>query len=163
MGSTRHKPEFPPLLQPGLHDMSAGDMKALVVDNFPLSTRRAMLWQNLTALIDQLKALSMPCKVWVDGSFLTEKIDPDDVDFVADFPIHVIENATPAQEALLNQLVAHAFCKIQKLHSFVMFDAPIVHKDYATSSNIHEQWKRDFGFSYVKKTPKGIAVFKVQP
>jgi hypothetical protein len=49
------------------------------------------------------------------------------------------------------------------MHSFVMFDAPASHADYINSMRLHEQWKKDFGFSYVKKEPKGIAVVVVQP
>ena len=39
----KSKDEYPPLLEEGMHPMSAGKLKALVVDGFPKSTRRSML------------------------------------------------------------------------------------------------------------------------
>lgn len=143
--------------------MSVDDLKAVVVDGFPRSTRRGMLWSNFLQIIDQLKAASIPCKIWVDGSFLTKKIEPDDVDFVVDVPAYITDNPTMAQKALLNKLADLAFCKVEKLHSFVMLDAPVVHKDYALSQTLHARWKKDFGFAYVSKEPKGIAVLAVTP
>src|SRR5439155_19032770 len=113
MGSSRHKAEFPPLLQSGLHEMSVDDLKAMVVDGFPLSTRRGTLWDNLIQILERLKALKIPCKILVDGSFLTKKIDPDDVDFVIDLPVAISDNPTPAQERFLNQLAGHAFCRME--------------------------------------------------
>jgi hypothetical protein len=142
--------------------MSVDDLKAMVVDGFPLSTRRGALWDNLIKILDRLKALNIPCKVWVDGSFLTKKIDPDDVDFVIDLPVTISDNPTPAQKAFLNQLASHAFCKMEKLHSFLMFDAPVMHAEYALSQQLHAQWERDFGFAYVSKEAKGIAVLAVR-
>lgn len=157
-----HKDEFPPLLQFGLHKMSEDELRALTVEAFPLSVRRKALWANFVALLGLLKQLKLPCDVWLDGSFLTEKIDPDDVDFVLDVAIHVIENATPAQEALLNKISKLGFKAVENLHSFLMFTAPAIHLQYAEGKLLHDQWVRDFGYSYVKRTPKGIAVLEVR-
>jgi hypothetical protein len=163
MSSSRHKDEFPPLLNPGLHAMSAADLKKLVVDDFPLSERREALWNNFIAIAEHLKKLQIRCEIWVDGSFLTKKIDPDDVDFVVDIPVAILDTATPGQSDLLKKLSAMAFSSNEKLHSFVMFDAPAIHKGHVKSVELHNQWEKDFGFSYAKKEPKGIAVLKVTP
>jgi hypothetical protein len=163
MVSSRHKPEFPPLLHAGLHNMSVTELKQLVVDGFPLSTRRYDLWQSFIKIIEHLKALKIPCKIWVDGSFVTRKIDPDDIDFVVDVPVHAFDNATPPQAEFLKSLADMVFGKTEKMHTFVMFDAPLIHSKYALSQTLHDQWKRDFGFSYVKKEPKGIAVIEITP
>jgi hypothetical protein len=163
MCSSRHKDEYPPLLQPGLHEMSMADLKALVVDAFPLSTKRQGHWDNFVKIVDRLKKLKVPCKIWVDGSFLTKKIEPGDVDFVVDLPVQIINNPDKDQGEFFNDLAKRAFKKIEKMHSFVMFDAPVIHADHGVSVRVHEQWKKDFGFSYVKKEPKGIAVVVVKP
>lgn len=163
MSSSRHKDEYPPLLQPGLHNMSMAELKALVVDAFPLSTIRQGHWKNFEKIVDRLKALKVPCKVWVDGSFLTEKIEPGDVDFVVDLPVNIMNNPDNNQAQFFSDLANRAFKKLEKMHSFVMYDAPAGHVQYPTSDKLHEQWKKDFGFSYVTKEPKGIAVVVVQP
>src|SRR5207302_9017931 len=120
-------------------------------------------WTNRTKIFEHLNALKIPFKILVDGSFMTKKIDTDDVDFVIDLPVAISDNPTPAQERFLNQLAGHAFCRMEKMHSFLMFDAPVMHAQYALSQALHAQWERDFGFSYVSKEPKGIAVLVVQP
>jgi hypothetical protein len=155
--------EFPPLLQPGLHKMSVDELKTKVVDAFPLSGKRPQLWQHFIEVLDQIKKAGLKGEIWVDGSFLTEKINPGDVDFVFDVPVHLLEKPTPQQEELLHKLADKGFKKTERLHTFVMFSAPVVHSQYAESVRLHTQWQKDFGFSYVDKTPKGIAVLEVQP
>jgi len=157
------KDEYPPLLQAGLHKMSPAQLKAKVLDPFPLSTSRKGLWKSFQWLLDALVAAKLKCHVWVDGSFLTEKMDPKDVDFVVDVPIDVLNNGSAAQVDLLKQLSAQDFRKTQKLHSFVMFTSPIGHATYQDAICVHAQWQKDFGFSYVAKTPKGIALVEVLP
>jgi len=143
--------------------MSVDALKLLVVDGFPLSTRRGPLWDNFVKIVEHLKTLKIPCRIWVDGSFLTKKIDPDDIDFVVDVPVHAFDSATPIQADFLRKLANMAFCKTEKMHTFVMFDAPSIHSKFALSQMLHNQWKRDFGFSYVRKEAKGIAVVGVAP
>lgn len=161
--NTRHKSEFPPLLQQGLHDLDEKSLKALVVEKFPRSTRREILWNNFVEIVGQLKSLKLPCKIWLDGSFLTEKIDPDDIDLVVDFPIQVMLSLSPEQGDIIHKLSNCGFRHNQKLHTFVMFTAPAIHVEYVHHVAVHEQWKRDFGFSYIKREPKGIAVLEVRP
>ena len=155
--------EYSAALAAGLHKMSVDELRAKVVDAFPLSNGRSELWANFLDVVYQLKKLGLKGEFGSIGSFLTEKINPRDVDFVFDVPVHVLENATPQQEVLLNKLADRGFKKVEKLHSFVMYSAPAPHVQFAESERIHAQWKRDFGFSYVDKTPKGIAVIEVRP
>ena len=130
MSSSRHLDEYPPLLQPGLHEMSMTDLKALVVDAFPLLTKRQGHWDNFVKIVERLKKLKVPCKIWVDGSFLTKKIEPSDIDFVVISLVQIINNPNNDQGLFFNYLANRAFKKIEKMHSFVMFDAPAVHMDH---------------------------------
>jgi hypothetical protein len=155
--------EYPPLLGPGLHKMSAAELKKRVVDAFPLSQSRPTLWVNFLDLLNTLHKLKIPCEIWVDGSFLTEKIEPADVDFVADIPVEILHTGSPAQGALIKKLADHGFKNPEKLHSFVIFKVPPGDTDFAAMKAARDQWQKDFGLSYVKKDPKGIAVLEVRP
>ncbi len=155
------KDEYPPLLTPGLHKMTMEQLKTLVVDRFPLSGKRGELWNNFSVLLGKIRNLGLRGDVWVDGSFLTEKIDPGDVDFVIDFPNTVLNSLTSEQLELVIKLKNREFRKPECLHSFVMFSTDASDPEYAASMAIHAQWQKDFGFSYVKKEPKGIAVIEV--
>lgn len=154
--------EFPPLLSPGLQRISLEDLKKITVDGFSLSSKRKELWANFIELIEKISILKLPCEIWVDGSFLTKKIEPNDIDFVVDFPIGVTDNPTSEQVVMLDDLGARAFYRTKKLHSFVMFTAPAGHNYYPISRTSHQQWEKDFGFSYIKKEPKGIALIEVR-
>lgn len=122
-----------------------------------------MLWANLMEVVDRLAQVGLKCDIWLDGSFLTEKIDPDDVDFVVDVPAGQYDKLTFAQESILSDLSARKFKEDKHLHSFVMFNAPMGHSLFPLSRESHERWKRDFGFAYVSRIPKGIAVIGVEP
>lgn len=144
--------------------MSVDELHTLIVDNFPLSQSRPELWNSLLWLVDRLKSLQIKCKLWLDGSLLTEKVEPDDVDLVVDVPFDALNAATPQQQAFLTELSAHAFRDApKKLHTFLIYSAPFGHVAAPRAAVLREQWVKDFGFSFRKRIPKGIALLDVVP
>ncbi|HBK3300237.1 TPA: hypothetical protein KEX12_001118 [Citrobacter koseri] len=77
---------FPPLLSPGFHDFDDDQVKSLCVDAFPESVRRSMLYCNYIQLMGDIRSINKQfncfVEVWVDGSFTTEKPEPDDIDIL---------------------------------------------------------------------------------
>lgn len=77
---------FPPLLSPGFHDFDDAQVKSLCVDAFPKSVRRSMLYCNYIQLMSDVRNINKQfncfIEVWVDGSFTTEKPEPDDIDIL---------------------------------------------------------------------------------
>lgn len=77
---------FPPLLSPGFHDLDDAQVKSLCVDAFPESVRRSMLYCNYIQLVSDIRNINKQfncfIEVWVDGSFTTEKTEPDDIDIL---------------------------------------------------------------------------------
>lgn len=159
----KSKTVFPPLLSPGFHHMSADDLKALVVDEFPLSVCRSALWDNLVELLNLLVAADLACDIWIDGSFLTRKIDPEDVDLVVNIGASISDNPTQEQREIIEKIADAAFYCDKNLDSYVMVNAPVGHKDNSLSRDLHRQWENDFGYAYVSREPKGIAVVGVAP
>ena len=160
---TKSKDEYPPLLPDGLHPMSVAELKAMVVDAFPRSARRPTLWANFANIINRLEAAGIRCEIWVDGSFLTYKNEPDDIDFVVDIHVDFLNYSTPQQTSLIKDIGDQIFRIDKDLDSYLMFNAPAGHQFLPASKNIHDQWRSDFGKSFVKKEPKGIAVLTVSP
>jgi hypothetical protein len=157
------KPEFPPLLPFGFHPHTADELRKMLVEAFPNSTRRAWLWENFLELIEKLKAAHLPCKIWLDGSYLTQKLDPDDIDLIVEVGVEMFQAPTPQQDALLRSLARSDFhADPTKLHTFVIFNAPIVHVLGAQAAALRNQWINDWGYSLVKREPKGIALMEVQ-
>jgi hypothetical protein len=96
------KPEFPPLLPPGFHLMTLAGVRQLCVVAFPLSTTRAAIMDGLESVIAKLAAERIEGEVWIDGSFLTRKIDPSDSDIVVAVKGDFVSAATPDQKAVMN-------------------------------------------------------------
>ncbi len=75
--------EYPPLLQLGFHPMDLAGLGALCVARFPDSLTRPTIMEGFRQVIERLNQSGLPMVMWVNGSFLTEKLNPSDVDMVA--------------------------------------------------------------------------------
>ena len=74
-----NKPDFPGLLRAGFHVLTIGEVKQICVDPFALSKTRPQLQANLETLVSRFESSGIYCDLWVDGSFVTKKIDPEDI------------------------------------------------------------------------------------
>jgi hypothetical protein len=66
--------------------MTLQGLRKLCVNAFPLSSRRDRLMRSVEALCTTVSTALIVSEIWIDGSFLTQKMDPDDVDLVAVVP-----------------------------------------------------------------------------
>jgi len=78
------KPEFPPLFPAGFHWMTLEEVRALCVkhERFAASITRRAIMEGLEKLVSNLDATGVVGELWLDGGFVTEKIDPEDVDIL---------------------------------------------------------------------------------
>ena len=76
------KQDFPPLLSDGLHQCTINDITLQCVDVFPLSTSRPQLLVGLRAVVQILSTAGIRGELWIDGSFVTQKLNPGDIDVV---------------------------------------------------------------------------------
>src|SRR4051794_3892468 len=144
-----HKPEYPPLLPMGLHPMSLSDVRTLCVDQFPLSTRRHEIMSSLEHVVDVLLSAAVKGELWVDGSFLTNKIDPDDSDVVLRVQESFLTNPSPAQQDAYTWF-ADEFGILEKwlcCHCFPFVEYPVGHPLYWQGYYDHAYWIRQWGFS----------------
>lgn len=145
------KVDAKPLLQPGLHRLTLEEIKVLTVEAFPGSTKRADLFGRFLAWRSQLKLLGLSGCVWLDGSFLTEKASPNDIDLVIWSPT-IDAPLTPDQEASAELLFDTATCKaVFGLDVYLAIPLPdrIIHDE--------AYWKGLFGYCHDRVTAKGIA------
>lgn len=157
------KPEFPPLLAPGLIPHSRAELESLKVGMFPASTTRAALWDSLNLLITELRAYKLlPAKLWLDGSFLTHKIDPDDIDLCIEIEADMMNSCAPPSAVFLNRLAAHGLHDApRKLHTFLIPSAPVGHPDRINYLALCKRWGNDFGKALVSREAKGIALLEI--
>ncbi|MBD3769253.1 MAG: hypothetical protein IE925_03835 [Rhodobacterales bacterium] len=74
------KPYTAPLLPAGKHFLTMEELEELAVSPFKTSSTRGGLFHDLTTLVSQLSYFGVKCQLWIDGSFLTAKHDPADID-----------------------------------------------------------------------------------
>lgn len=155
------KAEFPPLLPAGFHEMSLKDLRVLCVERFPLSRGRGALMNLVEEICSGLSAAKLRAEVWVDGSFLTAKIEPDDVDVVVCLNAAALAAPSLAQRAVLDRIAGQghghgAF----NCDSYIHIDYDAGHARHGQGAWMRAYWTKQFGFSR-SENMKGIAVVKI--
>lgn len=75
------KEDWSPLLKPGEHILCLEELCVLCVEFFHLSKERSAIFAGFKKILRELDRMEIPADLVIDGSFLTEEIDPDDIDF----------------------------------------------------------------------------------
>ena len=143
------------LLPPGLHDKSLAQVYDLCVAPFPASSTRSVLFAGLTDFCAAVASFCVPVEIWVDGSFVTDKLDPNDVDIVAQVDQSRFDVLPPEQQEALFNL----FWQQQEIRESWHVDA------YIFPAGDQEQvafWLNLYGHSRTGEA-KGIIRSQVQP
>ncbi|EAW1232671.1 hypothetical protein DUC38_22435 [Salmonella enterica subsp. enterica serovar Saintpaul] len=151
------KPCFLPLLPPGFHDFDDDKIKSLCVEAFPNSVRRSMLYCNYIQLIEQFRAINQQCRcfseVWIDGSFTTQKPEPDDVDILVVVDFLALNNLPDALKPTVSTLLNRDYVKLNyKIDVLLLAEN---HPDFDYDER-RSYWRGWFGFDR-KENPKGLA------
>lgn len=103
--------------------MSVDELRAACVDAFPSSPTRADIFKALKRLFSHLLTNGVRCEVWIDGSFITEKPDPEDADITVVIDLDVYDAMDAAfRNDLQARLDDHNFDKL--LHNFMEVKVP---------------------------------------
>jgi hypothetical protein len=155
-GTPSNKPEFPPLLVPGRHNFSLAELRKLCVDLFPLSVTRQMIMIGLENVFKELQKKQIQGELWVDGSFVTQKINPNDVDIVLRVQANFYDNGTQEQRSIVDWLGSNLkdshYCD-----SYFFTEWPETHANYWVGHYMYNYWMKQFGFSR-GNSYKGIPV-----
>jgi len=142
--------DFPPLYVPGIHVVTDAELEQIAVTAYPQSVRRSTLFAQFCLWRDELRTRGAVGKCWLDGSFLTEKPEPDDIDLVA-FPTWP---ADPTPEVQLE--IASLFDKPLVKARFGL-DVFVVKPGQLQEIELTSYWRGWFGFCRDGVTAKGIA------
>ncbi len=117
---------------------------------------------SLEALLAALSSAAVKAQVWIDGSFLTKKIDPDDVDLVVvlqeeDF---LLAWANPTGKDVLERIVRKEFTNPVKCDSYISLEYPLETPRHALGQKQRDYWLKTFGESR-SGDKKGMAVIEV--
>lgn len=152
--------DYTPLLQPGFHPSTIVGLESICVDAFNSnSTTREMIMEGLKEILNKLASVSLQCDVWVDGGFLTDKLNPVDSDIVIRANGPYVESASQGIKDVVNWIGTDL--KPQFLcDSYYLPVYPVGHQHYELGRRQDAYWKGQFGFSRANN-PKGIAVIKM--
>jgi hypothetical protein len=153
------KREFPPLLAPGRHEMSRRELRQLCVEQFGHSTRRAKLFVELSDFIDDFSEIVPSFLCYIDGSFITTKLDPDDIDLHVVIEREVFESLSEQvkrqieDESELNSDYTYLFVTVIIRYEYG-------HEYYRSSCKDEELWM-DFWSVGREKWLKGVPIIRV--
>jgi hypothetical protein len=150
------KEEFPPLLPPGFHPMDLATLRRLCVDRFPASFTRPGIMNNLGQIIARINSSGIPSRLWIDGSFLTEKLNPDDVDISMNISAQVYFGMPANQRAFFDGFRNNSLYASHRVDNYGL----IIDESRPEGIWLLAWWLRQFGFSRADEM-KGIAEIQI--
>lgn len=153
------KPDYPPLLGGGLHPMSISQIRALCVDRFPDSTTRPKIMAGLVEVIHKIQGHLDGCEMWINGSFLTEKIDPEDVDFVLRIKSELYDYGTFEKRQLIDWVASNLRNEL-RCDSYIFFEYAVSDPQFSFGDEMRQYWLRQFGTARNQQL-KGIASYTI--
>lgn len=153
-------PDFPPLIPVlGFHHLSLGDIEQVCVDPFPLSTSRPAIMSGLRTFVQRLEEDGVKGKLWIDGSFLTEKIDPKDVDILLLYDGVAYNTGAVAAHDRVDWVIANQKDTL-KCDSYILMQYPTGHPLHTEGEWWYAYWHHKWGFSR-EDDPKAIVVLEL--
>lgn len=144
------KADHPALFLPGVHRITEQIMFEFAVSAFPLDTKRSQLFGQFGQWSRRLRNLGVTGTLWIDGSFLTSKFEPGDIDLVLWNP-EATQPLNSAGRQEVFDLFDHAAIKL--LYGLDLY------VEYPPAEElIHREayWKGFFGFCHDRVTAKGF-------
>jgi hypothetical protein len=152
------KDDYDALFGPGRHTLRIEDVKAHLVDPFN-SLRRFDLYLALNSLVAELTRCGVLCEIWFDGSFVTRKQEPNDIDL--SIMIH-FENYDKLGEEGKELLDKITFPDVKYLECLDCFLCIIYPKgDPRRLDDPPEDWSRMWSFEHNERYLKGFGIMQV--
>ncbi len=93
-------------LPPGVHSATVDEVEASLVVAFPTSSSRPPIFEGWRRHRNAVSALLPPSVQWVDGSYVSTKINPGDIDVVTHVDGQQFDALDPASQAAVRALFA---------------------------------------------------------
>jgi hypothetical protein len=114
----------------------------ILVESFPIHSTRYSIFEGYKRYLTRLKAvIHSDFYQWIDGSFVTDKLNPNDIDIVT----FINHDVFLRKEQALSGLIAPESKLLYKVDAALVPVFPINHKlHYATEWDINF-WKKFYG------------------
>lgn len=114
--------------------------------------------RSVEALCTSVSTALISAEIWTNGSFLTQKMDPQDVDLV----VVVSSSAWPGtgqQRTIFNRIARKDFRVPLPCDSYLLVEYPTGHPQYGISELMRAYWIKQFCFNR-NEDMKGLAVIR---
>ncbi len=106
---------------------------------------------GLEKFVAKLQKAKLTGDLWIDGSFITEKIEPDDVDIVLFAPSTIREQASLDQLLLIEQIEELAFKDdVYYCDTYITYHYGKDDQLYWIGEYMRAYWTTQYGFSQAR-------------
>lgn len=126
------------LIPPELIQCEWNDFYPYYLNNFPESNTRKIILDNFVQFLTELnKLFPTPLEMWIDGSFVTKKTDPKDIDVVFFIDYGFIKNQ---QTELIKGFHALVNKYLTFVDAYLVVRFPINHPNYSIFQADYAEW-----------------------
>jgi hypothetical protein len=140
------------LLPVGFHEMDLNGVNRLCVERFPASVSRPRLMETLTTIVGSINDSSIPARLWVDGSFLTEQENPKDLDVTMIVVASVFGSMTADQRAFFEWFHSTSLYEKHRCYNYAL----VLDGERDDWEILFRYWVRQYGFDDERRK-KGVA------
>lgn len=145
-------------LEPGLYPMDLNEIENILVTPFPHSSTRPSVMSGFRRHTADLQALVDEYTQFIDGSFVSNKNDPGDIDLVCFIDGDKVDALSPPQQAMLRELLLGPVTKASHYcDAYFCPSYPDTHANYDSYRSKRKYWMGEFGYDRFD-VPKGIVV-----
>lgn len=154
------KEDFPPLFGPGRHLLSIQEVRDELAAP-GAAEKRTTMYFALFALYQRLLTLGVTCQIWVDGSYVTQKACPDDIDLSIMVHEDVYQDISDEAKQLLDDITYSETRYLEHLDAFVCIYGSRGSDDYELDDP--SDWSSLWGKDHSERYLKGFVVVEVTP
>ena len=151
-------------LPAGIHEYDIEGVKSEFVDSFPHSNTRSAILVGLIAYRKDVGSIVEDYEQILDGSFVTAKNDPNDVDCFISINADILNALEPDQKTAFEVLVAGKATQSKyKVDAYLCAFVPESHPNYHHYRTMRKYWLGEFGYDR-NENPKGLVrVVNINP
>lgn len=154
------KVDWPPLLGPGRHYLNLSQIRETCVDTFhgQSFSARQILFLELEQIFQELSVAKLPCQLRIDGSFVTEKEIPNDLDVLVAVEFDVMEKLNDEQRRIIDRCNDPTCFKSLDILAFTLHS--VGHANFGTALDadaVASEYCLEHGQYYLK----GVIVLRV--
>ncbi len=142
-------------LNPGIHKYTFAKFEKQFVLDFITSETRLNIYENFRKWFEQLLKISAPKYMWLNGSFLTKKINPNDLDLVVFYyPEDISASVAGKLGSFIHESAKQYFCDAYFCLSLRHLNE-VQKSQFGNYEIMETYWMGQFGFDR-NRIPKGI-------